>query len=209
MSSKRGDCRHLPCPICFEDLAVSSAPHFESGPKEQGVELLKCGHVFHEECIDRWLRLRGSCPVCRAAEPRITGATPRGKHNWRERIASPDDNFWFSSFVRLSEEYSEVPGVQRTRTRLQRGQDPEEYSEVAAVQRTRMRLQRGQDTWDETDWFRCYRASAAEELAERAAAARAAEEAWQRGAAASGYSSDSGWGGGSCDGGGGGAGGDW
>uniref|UniRef100_J3KXL7 RING-type E3 ubiquitin transferase n=1 Tax=Oryza brachyantha TaxID=4533 RepID=J3KXL7_ORYBR len=29
-------------------------------------ELPNCGHVFHVECVDAWLRSRTTCPLCRA-----------------------------------------------------------------------------------------------------------------------------------------------
>lgn len=46
------------CPVCLSD--------FEKG------EIVKviphCEHVFHVECIDRWLSSHVSCPVCRATQ---------------------------------------------------------------------------------------------------------------------------------------------
>jgi E3 ubiquitin-protein ligase ATL41 len=29
-------------------------------------ELPSCGHSFHVECVDAWLRTRTTCPLCRA-----------------------------------------------------------------------------------------------------------------------------------------------
>merc|ERR1711924_143532 len=41
-----------PCSICHESMR----------PGEQ-CRRLPCFHIFHRECIDRWLGLRGTCPL--------------------------------------------------------------------------------------------------------------------------------------------------
>ncbi|KAJ6807910.1 putative E3 ubiquitin-protein ligase ATL31 [Iris pallida] len=52
MSVKEG------CVVCLVD--------FEEAEK---VKLIPgCGHVFHPGCIDGWLVLHGSCPICRCSE---------------------------------------------------------------------------------------------------------------------------------------------
>ncbi|UYI27072.1 RING-H2 finger protein ATL66 [Encephalitozoon cuniculi] len=43
------------CIICLED--------FEDGGY---VRSLDCGHAFHKECVDRWLRKNFVCPICRS-----------------------------------------------------------------------------------------------------------------------------------------------
>ncbi|KAL3622232.1 hypothetical protein CASFOL_033643 [Castilleja foliolosa] len=56
-----GESRRLPgpngatCPICLVDYH----------PKDIIRCIPQCDHCFHSECIDEWLRLNGSCPVCR------------------------------------------------------------------------------------------------------------------------------------------------
>ena len=42
------------CVICFED--------FKIGQKRK---ILECLHGFHDTCIDQWLRINSSCPICR------------------------------------------------------------------------------------------------------------------------------------------------
>ncbi|KAL5222008.1 hypothetical protein ABZP36_026721 [Zizania latifolia] len=42
-----------------------------------------CPHAFHARCIDAWLRLRPTCPLCRANVPVPSTARPtasRGRH---------------------------------------------------------------------------------------------------------------------------------
>ncbi|XP_049398378.1 putative RING-H2 finger protein ATL21A [Solanum stenotomum] len=46
---------HGSCPICLA----------EYHPKEIVKCIPECEHCFHAECIDEWLKINGSCPVCR------------------------------------------------------------------------------------------------------------------------------------------------
>ncbi|XP_010671483.2 putative RING-H2 finger protein ATL21B [Beta vulgaris subsp. vulgaris] len=58
-----GESRRLPkpddmnCPICLGEYL----------PKESLRTIPDCGHCFHAECIDAWLHLNASCPICRNA----------------------------------------------------------------------------------------------------------------------------------------------
>lgn len=45
------------CSICLGE--------FEEGEKVKALPL--CGHGFHPECVDAWLRSRPSCPLCRSS----------------------------------------------------------------------------------------------------------------------------------------------
>jgi len=43
------------CAVCIENIKIN----------EWYKQLPKCEHYFHADCIDKWLRLQSSCPVCR------------------------------------------------------------------------------------------------------------------------------------------------
>ena len=55
-SRKKADLEnHTLCSVCLSE--------FENG---ELVKTLRCGHMFHTECIDPWLiNERALCPVCR------------------------------------------------------------------------------------------------------------------------------------------------
>lgn len=61
------------CAICKESFAFippetpTSATEAETKEDEQPQEALTlpCKHSFHEECIGPWVRVKGTCPVCR------------------------------------------------------------------------------------------------------------------------------------------------
>lgn len=54
------------CPICLDDHGEGSR-----GGDDDGVEVkeMPCKHRFHADCIDKWLGMRGTCPVCRFGMP--------------------------------------------------------------------------------------------------------------------------------------------
>ncbi|XP_047308970.1 putative RING-H2 finger protein ATL21B [Impatiens glandulifera] len=43
------------CPICISEYE----------PKETLRTIPECNHYFHAKCIDEWLKLNGTCPLCR------------------------------------------------------------------------------------------------------------------------------------------------
>eukprot|EP00746_Dinoflagellata_sp_MGD_P136100 gnl/MRDRNA2_/MRDRNA2_70081_c0_seq3.p1 gnl/MRDRNA2_/MRDRNA2_70081_c0~~gnl/MRDRNA2_/MRDRNA2_70081_c0_seq3.p1 ORF type:complete len:443 (+),score=64.25 gnl/MRDRNA2_/MRDRNA2_70081_c0_seq3:76-1404(+) len=156
MASKSLNCSKIPCPICLEEL---TPPHFNQPPLdfkdshvEHGVELLMCGHVFHQKCIEKWLTKSDSCPICRTRKPRIAAQSrsTNQKKAQRPSVATPDDTFWSFAFQNLTDNYDDVEGVRSTRNRMRRS---------------------------ETDWFLYYNNVCAEEqeAARQAAAAAAAQ----------------------------------
>ena len=54
------------CSICFGDIELDDSGY--SLNKEDKYLKLPCdgGHTFHEECIDKWLEDKKTCPNCRA-----------------------------------------------------------------------------------------------------------------------------------------------
>ncbi len=42
------------CSICLEDIKIGNK-----------VRILVCGHNYHQECLDNWLRINDTCPICR------------------------------------------------------------------------------------------------------------------------------------------------
>lgn len=60
------------CTICLEEVIDN----------DNNKKVLHCNHVFHKNCIDRWLITRTQCPVCRRRVPfrptgRATSQPPR------------------------------------------------------------------------------------------------------------------------------------
>lgn len=58
-----GESRRVPgpnsvtCPICLSDYHAKDTLRY----------IPQCQHCFHSHCVDEWLRLRGSCPICRTS----------------------------------------------------------------------------------------------------------------------------------------------
>ncbi|KAE8703942.1 putative E3 ubiquitin-protein ligase XERICO [Hibiscus syriacus] len=58
--------------VRFDTLSSSERPEYDCPvcrcefEPESEINLLSCGHTFHKECAEKWLRyLRGTCPLCR------------------------------------------------------------------------------------------------------------------------------------------------
>ena len=43
---------HEACAVCYEDMALG-----------EEVRRLPCLHYFHRACIDRWLKVKATCPL--------------------------------------------------------------------------------------------------------------------------------------------------
>ncbi|KAL2902779.1 putative RING-H2 finger protein ATL69 [Bienertia sinuspersici] len=56
-----GESKRLPkpsdntCPICLSEYQ----------PKETLRTIPECKHYFHADCVDEWLRINATCPLCR------------------------------------------------------------------------------------------------------------------------------------------------
>ena len=46
------------CSICLN-------PFEKTCKQKRYVKRLRCGHVFHSVCIDKWIDIKGNCPYCR------------------------------------------------------------------------------------------------------------------------------------------------
>lgn len=64
-SSQRSSNGNPVCTICLEEVIDS----------DNNKKVLHCNHTFHANCINRWLRTRSQCPVCR----RRVQSRPRGR----------------------------------------------------------------------------------------------------------------------------------
>lgn len=49
-------CRNDCCVICLNDFSPDEA-----------VKELKCKHLYHPECIDKWLKEKDTCAICKAS----------------------------------------------------------------------------------------------------------------------------------------------
>ena len=55
-----------PCAICLSDYK----------PKDAVRTIPECNHYFHADCIDEWLKLNVTCPVCRKSPQSSSLVTP-------------------------------------------------------------------------------------------------------------------------------------
>ena len=46
------------CPICLEDFLPGAV-----------LRCMDCTHTFHKPCLDRWLTMKATCPICQRTVP--------------------------------------------------------------------------------------------------------------------------------------------
>ncbi|CAN4096313.1 unnamed protein product [Withania somnifera] len=56
----------LPMVNCEDGLCVVCMEGFQRGVDDHHHgKKVPCGHVFHANCLTKWLSIRNSCPLCR------------------------------------------------------------------------------------------------------------------------------------------------
>ena len=50
----------MDCSICYESMLTD-----ESDTDVEIIQKLSCGHIYHTECIDKWININNTCPICR------------------------------------------------------------------------------------------------------------------------------------------------
>ncbi|XP_022776850.1 E3 ubiquitin-protein ligase RNF181-like [Durio zibethinus] len=88
------------CVVCLDDWK----------PREVAKEM-PCKHMFHDECIEKWLGIHGSCPVCRYKMPVDEEEMGKKRDEDRRRF---ERDIWVSfSFNngRSSEDSNQVPST--------------------------------------------------------------------------------------------------
>jgi hypothetical protein len=61
----------MDCPICLDNV------------KEEDKKIIKCSHVYHKECIDKWFERAHQCPLCRDSKFNISFKDYEN-HYWEE-----------------------------------------------------------------------------------------------------------------------------
>ena len=53
------------CQLDGEDVCAVCRCDFATG--DEVISLPQCNHIFHADCISRWLKRSATCPLCRAS----------------------------------------------------------------------------------------------------------------------------------------------
>lgn len=77
------------CPICLEQFEV------DGDAKE-----MPCKHLFHGDCVNKWLKIHGSCPVCRFTMP---------AEEEEESAKKNENEISVSIFIRATDDSDETP----------------------------------------------------------------------------------------------------
>ncbi|PWZ55125.1 RING-H2 finger protein ATL3 [Zea mays] len=75
------------CAVCIGELAAGEAARV----------LPRCGHAFHVECVDMWLRSHSTCPLCRRRAVAGDDAAPRAPEADPDSPNFPTNVLFFGS----------------------------------------------------------------------------------------------------------------
>ena len=65
------------CGICLEDFEKNE----KENPKAAEFVILVCGHNFHKNCLETWLKKKNMCPFCKLKDPTNTNRDPFKTNN--------------------------------------------------------------------------------------------------------------------------------
>ena len=51
------------CPICYNNISSTSVTDLDKG-QDSTIKTNCCGHAFHTNCIDPWIKNNPRCPLC-------------------------------------------------------------------------------------------------------------------------------------------------
>jgi hypothetical protein len=81
------------CSICFDTM-------LNNGP----LRTTPCGHQFHSECLNTWLRTKNTCPLCRA-QVQAPVIVPQINPQLAQQIADANDDAYELAILQMVENY--------------------------------------------------------------------------------------------------------
>ena len=64
----------MECPICYENIYTIDTRNTKK-------KILRCGHIFHKKCINKWFSDHNNCPFCRKQHFNLVVFNKRNKVN--------------------------------------------------------------------------------------------------------------------------------
>ena len=81
------------CPICRNSVNEDSITNENNSELNSVVVVGMCGHAFHYECIDRWLKNSKNCPLCNSTwEYQKTMDKNKNESNSEEKNDSAEES---------------------------------------------------------------------------------------------------------------------
>jgi hypothetical protein len=59
------------CVVCQTDFEL-----------KQNIRALPCSHIFHTKCVDKWLKINRTCPICRSPNECVSNTSSTNQREW-------------------------------------------------------------------------------------------------------------------------------